>query len=196
MKLITLTLFLLAALGLSAQDKLIKEDSCLRKLSMVLPANWQISMADNWIVIQNRDTTKAGKTESKRGPVSFMFRYEPKWTAEKYRQIKSYNEQLGYAIAELENKYNLKEVIKRSTSSGILVGNNEEENKRIIAYNQEKSQLQKQIVALPVFNSENYSLFDTFFNERISSEYYYPQAAGNEMINVHASIRGALLPAN
>ncbi|MFN8287835.1 MAG: hypothetical protein U0V74_13850 [Chitinophagales bacterium] len=196
MRFITLTLCLLCFLGLSAQEKLIKEDSCLRKLSVNLPAHWQLSMADNWIVIQNHETGQSGgKGDTKRGPVSFMFRYEAKWTTEKYQQIKSYNEQLGYAIAELENKYKLKDAINRSTN-GILVGINEDENKRIVAYNKEKDQLQKQVVPLPVFNTEKYSLFDTFFNERISSEYYYPEASGTEMINVHASIRNSLLQAN
>lgn len=198
MKYIALTAILLSCFFTQAQDNLIKQDSCLKKLSASLPSKWQLSIATNWIVIQNRDSIKAGKSKDNfaQNPVSFMYRYEAKWSDEKLKQVKQYNDVLKKEVSELVGKYNLEAVVARSNGSGLLSGSNEDETRRIASYYKEKSELEKQMVAIPVFNTQNYSLFDTFFNEKISNELYYPTSQGNEMLLVHAAVRDNLLQAN
>lgn len=195
---------------LKSQNKTddIDNDATLKIIKNSIPKNW-VFYQDNakfilerkdttWILYENR-TNLSLYNESKQdrnarikkngviGKSAIVFRYEPKWDPAKLIKANTHNDEIYKKMLQLPEKYNLKNLASGTGSKGdiIYIGNTTEEKERVAKYNNEMDNLWKEIIVVPNYHSEKYSLF-LVKKEGWNDDFHwvYPQEASNEVLNV------------
>jgi len=187
-------------------------DVILLKIKNRLPKNWNyvrtssrihFIRTDSVLVLtENRINAPSESAASvasrvmqygKPGISKVVYRYETKWTKGEIQEAKNKNSATAKLIEQLPDKHNIKHLYNKSLSSRdkkIFTAGNEEEQKRINNYEKENAVLYSQLIEIPAFHSQNYSLFlDVIEGANDDNHVVFPAEASNEVYRIMVLVR-------
>jgi hypothetical protein len=186
-----------------------KNDTLLKKFESVLPEGWSIFIKDNqlliergdsiWILLENKinapidfskreDKIERIKKYGKKNKSRLIYIFEDRWNKEKIVNVNHGNDAIRHEIAKLPEKFMIVHLFNKNLSrkgEEIYIGTTDDENERINKYYREKIRLEKNIIKLPDYQTEKYSLF--FLSEIGSNNEFYtvfPNQASEEMYKI------------
>ena len=194
---------------LSAKSDLIKSDPVWQEILKQLPKSWTASYNKNrielkstqkiYILFENQINVPFSKKSQaeinndimKRGQKTYpriILKSEPVWTLEKYSQCEKHNNEISEKISKLPQKYEISALYdKRLSRKGeeTYIAKNQDDEKRIQLYYQEKAKLQSQYLKKPDANTRDFSLFIEKI-EGIGDDMHkvYPQELSQEVWKV------------
>lgn len=189
----------------SKNDISQKTNKIYQTVQSVLPNGWSISAEENklivgrdekvWFYNQINMPAFLGEKELENFAKSMNFasRYEiyidytDRWSDEKLKSVTEANKAIQTEMANLPEKHNLTNLINKFDE---YIGSNEEEQKRVEAYEKEKSELEAKVQKLPDFNTNEYSIFIST-NQSWSSG-IWPTKAGEEIYKTEELIKANL----
>jgi hypothetical protein len=198
-------------IALNGQNKStedIDKDATLKIIKNSIPKNWDFYNEGGKFILERKDTTWivyenkinapfSMETKQERnarikkngviGKSRIVFRYEPKWDANKLLKANTHNDEIYKKMLQLPEKHNIKNLASGTGSKGdiIYAGKTQEEKDRVAKYNAEMEELWKEVIVVPNYHSEKYSLF-LITKEGWNDEFHsvYPQEASNEVLSV------------
>lgn len=188
------------------EEPMPEPDTVLEKLKSQLPVGWQMTIENEQLIIKRNEQVYAMFENQINAPIRreteeqyakrikkygkpvhcrFVFEMESKWFPERLEKLKADNAALYREIEKLPKKYKIarffKPFGKRPGPTAFPGKFSDEEKKRIAEYEKEKKELEKKLVELPGYASENYCLF-LVKQEGMPDEYtaIYPEKASEE----------------
>jgi hypothetical protein len=203
--------FILFAAGISQSfsDTIPDDDRMLMKLKGLLPSGWSMIRQTDVLTIQREELVYVLYENMINAPVSletkeereqriikngkqerqkYVFSFCPKLSDDEIIKKKNFNDSINNLIFKLKEKHKVKELLDKFASSKgeeYYTAKTDEEKMRIEKYNSEKKQLAGELIRLPEFNTEKYSLYlDMVIG--ISDEFHlvHPYEASDEMYKV------------
>jgi hypothetical protein len=203
----------------SFSDTIPDDDRMLLKVKNLLPEGWSMLRQNDVLAIQRDELIyvlfenminapvsmetkeereqriiKYGKQERQK----YVFSFYPKLSDGEIEKKKNFNDSINNIIFSLPEKYGIKNLLDKFASSKgeeYYTGKTDEENKRIEKYKSEKKSLAEELIRLPEFNSEKYSLYlDMVIG--ISDEFHlvHPYEASAEMYKIREILYENLIP--
>jgi hypothetical protein len=180
--------------------KTAENDSILIKLKSKLPENWFVEIQNNNLIISNKITAYLIFENKINAPINnetiqekeirfkkygkqinpeFVFVLKEKLNETDLAKIKLKNQKIKKSISE---QYSSLKDIPVSRKDGSFLPKNDKDRERINKFEQEKIKLESQLLQLPDYQTEKYSLF--LLNETgIETEYIsiFPESVSQEM---------------
>lgn len=199
-------------------QEVINDDDHLRKLKRNLPSNWRMYESGKKIIIERKDSVwvyydnkinapytqgdsliseyELAKKYGQKDRGRLEFSYESKWKRSKIDRIKQENDLIFSQIEILPDIYNIRYLYDSALSrknADVYTPTNDEERKRVKAYEDEKWELQSQFKIIPDFNTEKYSLI-LIYEIGMEDAYYsvYPPEASKEMYDMKELLKRIL----
>ncbi|MDQ7824535.1 MAG: hypothetical protein RDV48_17160 [Candidatus Eremiobacteraeota bacterium] len=158
-----------------------QDDPCLSAIAAALPAGWKLWIDEDrlmversdpvWVLAGNRINAPAEKPEEREARIrkygkkalcGFIFRLEPRWSAEKLKSITAQNDKIKEALKALPEKYGIIKLYDAALSrkgEPVYAGKTEEEKKLVASFIKEQSTLSAAQQKLPDYETRWYSLF-------------------------------------
>ncbi|MCX6165411.1 MAG: hypothetical protein NTU73_11245 [Ignavibacteriae bacterium] len=200
------------------KDSVIDDDKLLMKVNNILPTGWSMLRLNDALVIQrdelvyvlfeNRinapvstetreDVDKRIKEKGKLWRASYVFGFYPKLSDEKIELIKNFNDSIQQIIYALPEKFDIKHLLDKFASSKgeeIYTGITDEEKTRIEKHRIMKNKLTDELIRLPEYNSEKYSLYlDQVIGMEDQLELVYPHEVSTEMYRIRELLNENLI---
>ena len=188
-------------------QEVIDDDASLRELKRNLPSNWRMYESGGKVIIERSDSVwvyydnkinapyipgdsiisefERAKKYGQKDKSRLEFSYENKWKRSKIDRIKQENDLIFSQIKILPDIHNIRHLYDSTLSrknADVYTPTNDEEKRRVKAYEEEKWELQSQFKITPDFNTEEYSLI-LIYEVGTEDAYYsvYPPEASREM---------------
>lgn len=215
MKKLSVLFFILFVLSLSQcfprnmGDSIPDDDILLIKVKNLLPAGWSLIKNNDALIIQRdelvyvlfenminapvslesrEETEKRIKEKGELKRAMYILSFYPKLSVLEINNIKSHNDSIRNIINLLPDKFEIKDLLDKFASSKgeeVYVGKTDEEKKRIEKYKILKNKLNEELVRLPDFNSEKYSLYiDMIIGRGDEFHLVHPYEASTEMYKI------------
>ena len=157
-----------------------KNDNILKKIFSVLPSGWKFFEKDGFIIIERTDSvTMINRRQINKFSLqkiqddtimkygfkaksSIVYKYEKRWTYENTVKANGNNMLIYQQLQKLPEKYNISKLFNKSESTKINTvykGSDKQEIMLIEQYEKEKDMLESQLIKLPDYHTEKYSLF-------------------------------------
>jgi len=174
----------------------IKNDSLLNKLQSKLIDDWNLKVSNDTLFIESKNyiwidfynsagaphddpeyakfTDEYLQKNGRKTKMIVLFDIQNKWDAQKISQAENENKKIYAETDSLIYKYKL-DHLKRSYrySEELIWGATEDEEKRFEEYKIEKEKILQKITEIPIYNSQNYSLFVISKTWYFSNKSYY-----------------------
>ncbi|MBI3039632.1 hypothetical protein HYY75_11420 [bacterium] len=189
-------------------------DSIVESLRNKIPKGWKISVTKDelsvikeercWVLFENRinapfSQEKPGEREQrirsqgKEVYAEIKFKMEPRWPPEKIEKVTGENLETFKKIQGLPRQFSidhLHDSFLSSKGEETFVPKTEKEKKRVEEFKKAKLELEKKIVKLPDFHTQNFSLF-VDSHKGLEDEFHivYPEETSREGYQVLSEIK-------
>ena len=176
-------LFSLNVVSGATLEEMFQSDKKISLVKEGLPKGWELVFQESSLICQRTKEISTMMVNRINAPATFetpeqkkkrfetlgrktilriILRVEPKWSAEKKRETKEINDSLNKKIGELISKFHLEKLFHSSAARKGLenaYSDDPREKQNLQEYRIERSELEKNVVKLPDFDSEKFSLF-------------------------------------
>jgi len=167
----------------SAKDTIMDNDKIIKEIKSKIPKNWKIITDKDMLIFERNGTVWSLFENQISQPMSFeteeeraerikkygtktktqvIYRYEDKWSSKQLKDAYTNNDAIYKKISGLMDKYKIRHLYDEMLSAKgdeYFIEGTPAENKRIEEYKTEKQKLESQIINIPQYNTEKYSLF-------------------------------------